>query len=176
MNETSDLEIRIQVNPDEMSWPGESRTAHDRSVNHCYEDLSGVTWSDVDDVLAEESPLVDAIGTASNEERGSVVSVADDDWYETGIGLELGVASATYALNAAGCPTITSCGGNSCGYPYVAFWARRADLEVLSDVARRAGVGLGNTLDGALEIYAMPDAYGAMIIFAMLLRDARRSS
>jgi hypothetical protein len=74
--------------------------------------------------------------------------------FEAAYGLDFGTAAATLALNAAGCPTIMSCNGHGRSEPYVGFWLPVAKLALLEEAAAAAGVGLGNSINGAVAVYS----------------------
>lgn len=100
------------------------------------------------------------------------VEVVIDDAYEdlctVNAALDLGVGSATFALNAAGCPTSFSCSGHGRDLAWIAFWARPTALPLLIDAANAAQVGLCDR-DGGLEV-SSDDVFG-LLRFARELRD-----
>lgn len=178
MHHDVEIQISVAVNPDEMSWPKEGPAAIGEATNRMYVDLSTVSWDDVAAVIEEEEVLVRRCirDVSEDESLEDLLGEAADDFSLCGL-LDLGTASATYALNAEGCPTITSCSGHETGYPYVAFWARLHHVATLSRVARAAGVGLGNARHGALEIFALPGDVESLLRFARgLLAHAVRSA
>lgn len=173
--ESSNFEILVEVDLDEMKWPEEGPVAHGIDNNRSYEDLTRARWSDVDKVIEEENRLLDRIALLTEAEREKALELAQEEFTtpeELGVHLDLGVAAATMALNVARCPTITACSGHVAGYPYVAFWSRRNRVAILSRIAREASVGLGNAERGALEVYAPPNDLRAMVRFAARMREA----
>lgn len=173
--EDQEFTISIDVEVERMGWPDEGPVAHGVGNNRSYEDLTHTRWSDVDTVIEEEIRLLDRVALAGDEDREDALESAQEEFTAPealGVILDLGVASATLALNAAGCPTITACNGHVTGYPYVAFWARKNRVELLSRLAREAGIGFGNADLGALEVYAPPKALRAMVAFAKIVRHA----
>ena len=72
-------------------------------------------------------------------------------------GIDLGVASAVLALNAAGCVTTTSCRGgpgHQVAHPLIRVWADRLRGEILTNAARAAGCGLRVDEEGHATIEA----------------------
>lgn len=169
------LKVMIRVNRQELRWPKGGAAAFGYDANRSYEDLTRTRWSDVDAVLEEESRLIEQVALAEDAVREEAFEEAAENFAapeQLGVILDLGVASATLALNAAGCPTITACSGHVAGFPYVAFWARTTKVDLLCRVAEAAGVGVVNAEDGLLNVYALPSDFHAMIRFARGLRQA----
>jgi hypothetical protein len=69
---------------------------------------------------------------------------------ESGFFLELGVAAATYVLNATGAATISSCHGHGRDVSYVLFWPGRSQISALLESAAAADVGLENASDDGM--------------------------
>jgi hypothetical protein len=143
--------------------------------------LRGVTWGEVDRILAVEVELIQrcADKAATSAEFQGFFRKAEseftldlpngDEDFSTLPPLDLGTAAATLALNAAGCPTIMACNGHQTGYPYIAFWGRSQHVPLLAEAATTAGVGLINGLNGCLEI--LSDRPDGLTSIAAAVRD-----
>ncbi len=90
------------------------------------------------------------------------------DAAESAYALDFGTAAAMLALNAAGCPTIMAC-SHQTGYPYIAFWLPVTKLSLLEEAAKEARIGLGNAIEGAVEVYS--DAPDRLLRFAVEMRS-----
>ncbi len=182
-----DVEIRIAVAVKDMRWPREGPAEFGESANRGYVDLTTVTWEDVDETLPVETAVIDkcrraasgadefrAIFCEAEAEFGERADVEESDEGFLGAAfLDLGTASATLALNAAGCPTIMACNGHQTGYPYIAFWARRERVPALRGAAEAAKVGFINGISGGLEVFS--DVPDGLVRFAGELRQRAES-
>lgn len=95
----------------------------------------------------------------------------DESAFIEGAFLDLGTAAATLALNAAGCPTISSCNGSHghrYDYPTVAFFAPEAKLTLLRQAAEAARVGLLTDDEGWVEVFS--DVPDGLLRFAAEMR------
>jgi hypothetical protein len=176
-----DVDIVRRVDPERLRWP-EARQARDDSGfggNREYCDLRGLTWSDVAEVLDQESELILRIETSLDPED-ELELIADELAEDPGsmMGLDLGVATTAAALSAAGCVPFASCNGGAYGglhhetYPLVMFCARRQAVPHLLAAAERAGVGLESDPSGEVCVYA--DDIRRMRLFAVELFDDHR--
>lgn len=162
-------ELYTNVDPLDLDWPRDREGA---SGNREYEDFSNVTWADVDEVLAAEAALLK--DTARQHPDSPLVDLFDEvdpiDFAELGLPFDFGVCSATLALNAAGCPTTTSCAGHFDGYPDIVFWTRPGWVSHLVAAASAAKVGIGNALHGTVEVFTQPEDVMGLVRFARELR------
>jgi hypothetical protein len=178
------VEVRVQIDTGDLGWPGFGVDSYARSNCRTYENLTRARWRDVDAAVAIEDRLIgQCVDLASNGEEfadmfkdaestfGELGDFDHDDFFEYAF-LDLGVASATLALNAAGCPTLTSCNGHYTGYPWIGFLCRPDKLPLVHEAANLAQVGLINADDGTVEAFS--DRPDGLLAFAKELR--RRSA
>jgi hypothetical protein len=130
--------------------------------NRMYEpELRHATWQDASRALQVERDRL-AVASAAGAER-EFESLFDgdlEDWemIET-FGLDLGVAAAVLALNAAGCLTSSSCRGHD-GYvgdhgrPWIRVYADPARGSLVAAAAKRSGCGFAIDGAGVALLYA----------------------
>jgi hypothetical protein len=159
--------IVVDVDPELLEWPPEGAPAASAGSNRTYSDLRYIGWRDVDAAISMEESLLENEAEPSDGERNDD---SDEDAFfdEFGVTLDVGVASATFALNAAKCATSMSCSGHGRHAAYVQFWSRPAKVPLIVDAAKCAGVGLVNHDGGGLEVFT-EDPCG-MLRFARELR------
>jgi hypothetical protein len=155
-----------------LRWPDEGTVQAGFNSNRLYEHLSGITWKAVDQLIHEESQLTSRLrqAVADGEDPTDWLEHErdrDDDSLAGGL-LDHGVIAATYALNAAGCPTLTSCNGHGGSDHHVVCWVRPNRVGLLIEAAQVAGVGVAVTAEGAVFLYG--HRAEAMIRFAAELR------
>ena len=174
-----DLEIGSNVRLADLAWI-DGEDAEDGSglgCNRDYVDLRGATWDEVDRVLGIERRLI-ASQTASTELMEMREDLIQDAAKFDLLDLDLGVASATLALSAAGCIPFTSCNGGAFGgvhseeYPLVAFYLPQSAVDQVERAARRSGVGLHHDQQGLVHVYA--PFLSRMVMFAASLRNSGR--
>jgi hypothetical protein len=180
-----DVDITVGVNLDGVIWPANA-VQYGYDNNRSYMNLRRARWRDVDQMIAVEQKLTRPCLTDARdkEEFDELWKRASEgfelpyeleefpDAFEAAFALDLGTAAATLALNAAGCPTIMACSGHQTGYPYIAFWLPTAKLALLEEAAREGRIGLGNAIEGAVEVFS--DAPDGLLRFAVEMR--RRSA
>lgn len=151
-----DVEIRIAVDLRQLRWPSEGPLMYGHEMNLEFKDLKRPAWRTVRRVLAEEMEscrwVTDCF--ADGGDFDDAFREAEFDFSGGRARLDLAVAGAVLALNAAGYPTFYSCNGHQHGYPDIAFWTRRTQVTLLEDAARAAGVGLINGVNGCVEVFA----------------------
>jgi hypothetical protein len=161
-------EIYTQLDPDDLAWPRDRGFA---SGNRQYQDVTA-TWVEVDKVLATEGSLIEEL--SARHPASPLVDLFDvidkEAYTRLGWPFDFGVCAATLALNAAGCPTATSCAGHFEGYPIVVFWTRPRWTGLLVDAAIAARVGIGNAHEGTVEIFTQPEDVLGFVRFARELR------
>lgn len=165
---TFDVQIRVQLDAATLDAPSseELEAADDEGYlggNRYYRDLRGWGWDDVRDALKIEGALIKTIAAAADpaaaEEAFEELRGAEDDDAEGLWGLDVGVAAAVLALSALGGIPFMSCNGGSFGkqhpaaHPYVAFYLGAMSPELVGELARATGVGLG-AQDGVARLYA----------------------
>jgi hypothetical protein len=127
-------------------------------------------------IRAETDALIRLDASAANEEAFD--DAAFDVERDLILGLELGVAGASEALCAAGCPTFASCRGHGDGpgvrspFPWLLFAADEMRAPLLEEAARDAGCGLSLDENGLVEARA-PSA-AEMVKFGAALLARRR--
>lgn len=159
------FEVQMAVDVDMMllSWPEAGKAADEDSGfmgNRSYGDLRRLSWTEAKRVATLEGEYISRIENARDTDEE--IEIVWNEIYDDGElhGLDLGVATATVALSAAGCVPFSSCNGAAFGghhnehYPLVAFFCRPNAVELLSQCALEASVGLSNGGDGALVLYA----------------------
>jgi len=166
-----DLEIEVApIDPDllRVIWIDEV-SSDGVGDNQLYEDFSGVGWKEVQDVIDEESVLlqeasersanIDEFDQAIDEILGE--RYPDDDATDGALSdfldLDLGVMSAVAALSASGSISTTSCRGhraNGEAAPLVRFATDGARLAHILAAASGSGCGLLLDDDGMLQLYA----------------------
>lgn len=166
--EPAELVVEIDAGP--IIWPPEGAVQAGLDCNRTYANFTEATWGDVDEVLPFETGIIlDAIARSSYERSyWDCLDDRDDEFFDLGYGVEIGVLAASLALNAAKCPTFMSCNGHGSYCADIDFWTRPHRAEILAEAALEAGVGLGNCDGGAMKVYS-DDALG-LIRFAMELR------
>ncbi len=163
-------DLAIKVDRDRLSWPAWGAATCDSILgrNRWYCDFRGVGWKTVAAMLLDEGRLLDRVRRAPDAPR-EVVAICGE--IEAGLqrdlddplwGLDLGVASATLALSAAGCVTFSSCNGGVFrearhpeGYPLIAFFMRPRIAAEIEVTAADAGVGVDTHPDGSLQVYCV---------------------
>jgi len=118
-------------------WPKEGVRVAAGYENHQFIDCRGIDWSEAREIVSNESELLAAVFRDGADPEEGV------DIIDSPIG-ELGTWGAVAVLNAAGCPTISSCAGHPEGerFPHVALFVRRERLPLLVQCVREAGLGL----------------------------------
>ena len=144
--------------------------------NAMFQNLSGVTWPQVDLAVALETELVarlqtaddiDAEAEAIDEERLEAFNDADALWH-----LDVGVAGAVVALSALGCTPAGSCNAGGFGghhqaqHCYVAFYLPSPSAPAVLTLAEAANVGLIVDHAGLAQLYSERDL--ALLQFARL--------
>lgn len=158
-----DVEIVRHVQSGELRWPTGERAESDSGLggNREYYDLRGLGWQDVQDTLREERQMIERLLAA--EDLLEEYEVIEEERYEDDgamLGLDVGVASATAALSAAGCIPFASCNGGALGdihheaYPLIAFCARSEYVPLLLAIAEQVDLGLERGGYGDLIVYA----------------------
>ncbi len=172
---TFDVDIVRLVDPTRLSWPEPGETMDDRNPggNREYTDLRYLSWAVARRVLEMEEECISRIETMEGpSETGSftIEEAMENIWEwedlldEVGpvAALDVGVASTTAALSAAGCIPFTSCSAGAYGgrhrekHPLVVFYARPEAVPLLMECAEKAGVGLEieDELHHPLIVYA----------------------
>ncbi|MBX3468648.1 MAG: hypothetical protein KF878_17375 [Planctomycetes bacterium] len=171
-----DIPIRIEVNRGELGGipAGLGSMMRATMINLEFVDLGRVTWAEARETLESEGAIIDGAIRDARDARHLVelLNKGDDEAYDEdfegslGTMLDLGTRAATFALNAADCPTFYSCQGHGGpdAFPNIAFYAAEAQLELLQASARAAGIGLINNNDGALEVFS--DRFDGFLCFA----------
>lgn len=163
-----DVPLGCDVDPARLRWPGADEVRFDATPagNQHYEDLRGLTWTDLATLLPIEARLIaqiEAAGDPAAEEMRISETLAEDaaiDAVHPLRGLDIGVAAAVFALSALGAIPAASCNGSAFGAfhqgynPYVAFFIRPRRLRLLEPWARAAGLGLTMTEDGIAVLQA----------------------
>lgn len=165
---TFEVELTYDVDPAKLRWPGRAEVAFDATPagNQHYEDLRGLTWADVEQALSLERQLIAQVENAADpaaEESRITEGLAEGseiDGPHPLRGVDLGVASAVFALSALGAIPAASCNGGAFGAfhqgrnPYIAFFIRPRRLQTLAPWVRAAGLGLTMTDDGIVVLQA----------------------
>lgn len=171
---TFGVEIVRQIDSARLSWPEPGEAMDDRNPggNRRYIDLRNLSWAVARRVIEMEQGCISRIETAQDPgEIGSTIAEAMEDQLEwedllEEVGpvaaLDVGVASTTAALSAAGCIPITSCNAGAYGgwhyeeHPLVVFYARPEAAPLLMECAETARVGLeiDDELHHTLIVYA----------------------
>lgn len=181
-----DVPIRIQLDPQTL---GDDPPPTGREIRHdmlaCnfnleFRDRTDTSWEDTDNAIEDEAAIIEtSMARAEDAEQLSrLLDAADDEFYDEDVdqsrggGLDLGVRGAVFALNAAGCPTFTSCAGHDDGrgldVPYVAFYANRQQAEIIVEAARTVGVGICPADAGGIEVNS--DRLNGLLDFAKEVR------
>lgn len=139
------------------------------------------SWDDASEALAVElGRLAVASATSRDGDFEDALEGELEDWEAMAVaGLDVGVAAAVMALNAAGCLTSTSCrghpgmAGGGRNIPRIRFFAEptRGSLVVESAVA--SGCGFEVDADGVGLIYA-PSIEGTIALAEELLARRER--
>lgn len=134
----------------------------DLGGNRLYQDLRACSWTELSGALEREHDLILEISTAPDPSRAEQESkdLRDDcdDAVESLLGLDVGVATAAFALAALGATPFMSCNAGSFGaphqghVPYVAFYLSDAQPQELLALATGADVGL-EAEGGILRLY-----------------------
>lgn len=156
-----DVEIRIDVDPANLSWPDEAEAAGPAlSGNQQYMDLRGLTWAQAQTAYAAESSLLRQIDAGRNEHDLKALHPAVAACGRLTWGLDLGTASTVAAVSAAGLIPAASCNGGAFGgahfepHPLVSFFAKPAVVPLLTSCARSARIGLGTHRRGTVVAYS----------------------
>jgi hypothetical protein len=132
--------------------------------NQHYQDLRGLSWDQVAEVVEEEAALI-----ARFEAAGDLDAEAEEfqderlDGDDALWGLDVGVAGATFALSALGAFPIGSCNAGGFGghhvasFPYVAFFAEPAIAPLILSIAESAEVGLDVVDGGTGRLFGRTD-------------------
>jgi hypothetical protein len=171
-----DIPIRIEVNRGEMGGVPTALGSLMKAtmLNREFVDLSRTTWLEAREVLESEAAVIEQSIRDARDARHLLEllevgddEISDEDFEGTlGTMLDLGTRAATFALNAADCPTFSSCQGHGGieDYPSIGFYAAEAQLELLHLAAKAARVGLVNSHNGALEVFS--DRLDGLVCFA----------
>ena len=187
-----DIAIRVSVDSSQLAdCPPDPESLRETmlaaNVNLEFQDLSQVTWGEVEETIDAEAEIIDdAMSQARDAQHLDELLEAADEYFRweadvdgsQGSWLDLGTRGAVFALNAAGCPTFTSCAGHDDGrgpgFPYVAFYAPRRQGEFLVRAAKASDVGLVNS-NGGLEVFS--DRIEGLLAFAReICRGGNRPS
>ncbi len=156
--------------------------------NRMYADMTGVGWSDVEEVIGAEAKLVsdaasraggiadfDRIADQLLDEQYPGEDLDEGPLSEFAL-LDVGVMAAVASLSAAGCVTTTSCRGHAQrgeANPLVRFSADGHRLPLIRAACTRSGCGLLLDHAGMLQLYAADVL--ALIDFAKQVLDLRDS-
>jgi hypothetical protein len=168
------MQILREIDLNRLWWPTVKELAGRRTLagNQLYEDLSGLSWTDVARILDLEKSLIKRMEDSSSPSME--MTIIEDELYEDPDGLlrlDLGVASCVASLSAMGCIPASSCNGGAFGghhmeaYPIVTFLAGRGIAKRILTIAENAGLGLTQQ-DGYLVLYS--DDVGKMLSFSAL--------
>jgi hypothetical protein len=143
----------------------EADTAADEGLlagNQQYQDLQDCDVDDLAFAIQLERNLVERV-LSSTDPALEEVAIAEErpanDEREALWHLDVGVAAAVVALVVLGAHTVLSCNGgeygrsHTFGTPQIRAYIGAASAEHLVDLARRAGVGVGQE-DGLVVLYA----------------------
>jgi hypothetical protein len=125
-------------------------------------DLIDCSWDEAGEALEVEiARLGAAAGAKTAEEFDDLVDGDLEDWEQIAVcGLDVGVAAAVMALNAAGCVTSTSCRGHpglatrERDYPQIRVFADRARGALVAEAVAAAGCGLDLDNEGVGLLWA----------------------
>lgn len=132
--------------------------------NQHYQDLRGVSWSQVAEVLHEEAALIARFEAAGD--RDAEAEEFEDERLERDDplwGLDVGVAGAAFALSALGAIPVGSCNAGGFGghhvarFPYVAFFAEPAIAPLILSIAEAADLGLDVVDGGTGRLFGRTD-------------------
>lgn len=120
------------------------------------------TWDDAAEALEVEQNRLVLSSTVTNDNQVETELDGDlDDWEAIALGgLDVGVAAAVMALNAAGCVTSTSCRGHPAvagdgrGYPRIRFFADPSRASIVLEAALASGCGMEVDGEGVGLLYA----------------------
>lgn len=151
-----DLEIRRELEPGELD--GLSEAAADAADeegyldgNQHYQDLRTASLDDVRFALERERNLIQVFAAAADPAAAELAFMDSRDPDDERLALwnlDVGIAAPVLALGVLGAHTVLSCNGGAFGSPHfrdipcIRFYPATANLEVLLDLAARAGVGL----------------------------------
>jgi hypothetical protein len=159
------VDLRIEVDLERLRLPPGATSAFDGMFNGEYRSVWRSSWTKAAALAKIEKALIDEyIADASDADdfydrfREAELAFGEEDF------LDLGVAAAVRALNAAGCGTFTSCNGHQNACPTIVLATTVEEVQLLKQAARAAEIGLVNHVDGALEAFA--DWPGRLIRFA----------
>ncbi len=161
-----------------LGWPGRGEAGTDSGLgcNRSYSDLRGLSWGDARRVFELETTLVGRIEAAADPE--DEYEQIEDELYEEDeglFGLDIGVASATVALCAAGCVTCSSCNAGAYGghhhehCPVIAFFAKAHHVEPLFICTAEAGIGIEQ--ENGMVIAFVRDIRDMRSFAAILIRN-----
>ena len=158
-HEKFDVQISRDAVAEQLAWPGDGDLGF--TGNRSYEDLRGLTWPETERIFSAEQRLIARIVAADSPEAEyeAILDELSEDFDYLSF-LDLGIASTTLALSAAGCIPISSCNASAFGghhhedHPLVAFYLQPTILSILVSCAQDAGVGLSNGSDGAALVYS----------------------
>ena len=172
------VEVKIDVTVDQVGWPRRGPVRFGFESNRLFENLRDATWADAANALSiEEDVLGRCLHDATDSEDFDRLldEILEDEFDSFETNLDFGTIAATLALNAAGCPTITSCSGHhhGIGYPQVVFWTRPHRLALLMQAAETADVGLLAGDLGWLEAYS--DSMDGLMRFCRALLSLERA-
>jgi hypothetical protein len=164
------------LDPSKLDWPAEGAARVGDETNRLFTDYSRATWKHVDDGLSiEYEAIASSLITAPPHDAfwNRLSDLKDDDEYLERFGLiDPCVLSATLALNAARCPSSTSCSGHGRDVAFVMFWLRPYKVQLICDAADAAEVSVTNGDDGDAIVFS--DEIFGLFRFALELR--RRST
>jgi hypothetical protein len=142
-----------------------------------YLDLAGRGWREAKRLIRYETSLLNELAGLESPTQ-TLRSIGRADKISENLhGLDLGTASAVFALYAAGSIPFSSCNGGVLGdyhseqYPLVAFYAREPSVPLLLAAAEQVSAGLENTDAGALMVYS-----GDLITLVRFARSLVKSS
>jgi hypothetical protein len=156
------VEVTRLVDLHQLAWPTRKQRSADSSLggNPEYLDFSGRGWSEAKRLIRYETSLLNEFAGLESLAQSLKSTGRADKISEQLHGLDLGIASAVFALSAAGCIPFSSCNGGIPGdyhseqYPLVAFYARGPAVPLLLAAAEEVTAGLENTDAGALMVYS----------------------
>lgn len=137
--------------------------------NRLYADLTGVEWTEVEEVIAAEETVIKSAEFAATDaaEFERVIGEIMDEQYpgedfdegplSAFAMLDAGIMAAVAALAAVGCVPTTSCRGHQDSgeaNPFVRFAADEDRLPLIRHACERSGSGLLMDGAGMLQVYA----------------------
>jgi hypothetical protein len=163
------------VDVSRLRWPssGHLSPVEGNLLNRDFQDLSDVTWLETRDAIQLEDSLLDQL--VADPEAFEARLDQDTDLYEdtcmTLRGLDIGVASAAFALSAFGCLTFSSDDGrhDKNTVPHVTFCAKAEHVPTVLRATEEAGCSLRNITDGMLAVES-PDMRRLLNLAKILAR------